>query len=90
LGPIPPGLSGDGWPAPDEADKEAGLLLAAEWKTWLSYCRRFADRFGDGAVPSENEQRIADLTRENTRLQTALDEASVKIEKTRQAFALLV
>jgi hypothetical protein len=87
VGPLPPGLSDDGWPAPDEADKEAELLLAAEWKTWLSYCRRFADRFGESVVPSEQEQRIIELERENARLQAALYDANAKIKKAREAFA---
>jgi hypothetical protein len=87
LGPIPPGLSDDGWPAPDKADEEARLILAAEWKTWLSYCRHFADRFGEGVPPSGQEQRIVQLERENARLQAALDEATAKSEKARQAFA---
>jgi hypothetical protein len=79
--------STDGWPLPDKADEDAKRILNTEWDKWLGYCRRFADRFGEGGPPSEKEERIAELECKNASLQAALDEANAKIEKSRQAFA---
>jgi hypothetical protein len=87
IGPPPPGLDYDGLPSLDQADEDTKRILNTEWDKWLCYCRRFADRFSEGTVPSEQEKRINDLIQENKRVQTALDETVAKIEKSRQAFA---
>jgi hypothetical protein len=38
------GRDWDGWPSMDEADEEAKKILAVEWRQFINFCRRFADR----------------------------------------------
>ena len=41
---IAQGNEADGWPKLDEADEEARRIIDVEWRQFINFCKRFADR----------------------------------------------